>query len=187
MRYAELGQTAEALAATQEAVTLYRDLAASKPAYLSRLTAAAANMAAALQARYRSIGSTEDLERAVQLLQQALEYTPADHPNRPILLSNLAAALQSRTLGSHIDNIQGAVNLLQEAVRAIPADHPDRPALLSNLAAALQARYHITGSSEDQEHAVELQRQALAATPTDHPDRRVMLSKLAALGGRGNV
>jgi hypothetical protein len=48
------------------------------------------NLAATLQARYRSDGSTDDLEQAVSLLRQAIDATRSGHPDRVVVQANLA-------------------------------------------------------------------------------------------------
>ena len=68
-----------------------------------------------------------DLDDAVSLLRQALELAPPGQPERPVILSNLAAALQTRFDGTgERADLDDAVSLLRQALELAPPGQPRR-------------------------------------------------------------
>ena len=126
-----------------------------------------------------STGDREALDAAIDLLRQAVAASPADHPGRAAMLSNLGAALQTRfeRAGDGAD-LDAAVDLLRQAVAAAPAGHADHAGMLSNLGAALRTRFERTGDQADLDAAITAGRQAVAATPAGHPGRAGRQSNL---------
>jgi len=124
-------------------------------------------------------GDRTALNDAIDLLRQAVEATPTDHPDRAGRLSNLGGALQTRyqRTGQAAD-LDEAITTGQAAVDTTPTDHPDRAMYLSNLGGALQTRYQRTGQIADLNDAITTGQAAVDTTPTDHPDRAAMLSNL---------
>jgi CHAT domain-containing protein/tetratricopeptide (TPR) repeat protein len=118
------------------------------------------------------------LDQAIELLTAAVAAAPDDHPDRPMYLSNLCGALQTRfqCTGAAAD-LDEAVRVGQQAVTATPEDEPE---MLSNLAAALHARFECTGVAADLDQAIDLLATAVAAAPDDHPDYAMYLSNLGA-------
>ncbi|MGO9187484.1 MAG: CHAT domain-containing protein [Streptosporangiaceae bacterium] len=142
---------------------------------------ALADRAAQLLEQALGSGDPGTLTLAIEVGEQALAATPADHPNRSLVLSNLGAALQRRfeRLGGLAD-LHRAIEVGEAAVAATPADHPDRAGRLSNLGAALQRRSKRLGGLADLHRAIEVCQAAVAATPPDHPNRAGRLSNLGA-------
>uniref|UniRef100_UPI001EF711A1 tetratricopeptide repeat protein n=1 Tax=Frankia sp. Cj3 TaxID=2880976 RepID=UPI001EF711A1 len=119
------------------------------------------------------------LNTAIGFLRQAVEATPADHPDRAGRLSNLGNALSiwfERT-GERAD-LDEAIAAGRAAVEATPTDHPDRAGRLSNLGNALGSRFERTGERADLDEAIAAGRAAVEATPVDHPNRAMYLSNL---------
>jgi tetratricopeptide (TPR) repeat protein len=120
-------------------------------------------------------------DRAVDLLRQALDASPADHPDRAMYLSNFGLALQTRFERTGVlADLDEAIHRLHDAVAASPADHPDRAMYLSNLGLALQTRFERTGVLADLDEAIHRLHDAVAASPADHPARAGRLSNLGA-------
>ena len=72
-------------------------------------------------------GDSAALNIAIDLLRQAVAATPADHPDRGAMLSNLGGALRARfeRTGDPAD-LDAAIEVGQQAVAASP-DRPPRP------------------------------------------------------------
>ncbi|WP_137034721.1 CHAT domain-containing protein [Streptomyces albus] len=132
--------------------------------------------------RMQAAPSPERAQAAARLWLPVAEATPADDPDRPMVLSNLAMALGGRweQSGAAAD-IHAAVEAGRQAVHAVPAGHPDRPAMLSNLALGLNGLFSVTGAVDDAEAALDAVKQALAETPPGDPRRQTYLSQFAAL------
>ncbi|MBV9011117.1 MAG: CHAT domain-containing protein [Pseudonocardiales bacterium] len=146
--------------------------------------AAMTGQAVRLFADYQRSGRLDLINGAIELLRNAVAATSPDHPDRPVYLSNLGAALQARfgRTGDQAD-LDAAVALFRDAVAATPLDHPDRPGRLSNLGTAQRVQFERTGLLADLDEAIAVGRDAVAATPPNHPNRPGYLSNLgAALG-----
>ena len=101
--------------------TLWRRLAASDDPQ------AVADRAATLLEETLRTGDRAALNTAIDLLQQAVAASPADHPGRAAMLSSLGIALQTRfeRTGDRAD-LDAGIAACQQAVAATPADDPDR-------------------------------------------------------------
>ncbi|KAF8512786.1 CHAT domain-containing protein [Gautieria morchelliformis] len=138
------------------------------------------NQAMDIMARFEQSGGHEDLEAAISLHRQALDLSPALHPDRPSLLNGLGYALSTRfdQLGEDED-LDAAISLYRKALQLFPASHPNRSIALNNLATALWARFTHAGQDEDLEKAVSFLQEALELQPAPHPERPSSLSNLA--------
>ncbi|RYP19460.1 hypothetical protein DL767_009641 [Monosporascus sp. MG133] len=126
----------------------------------------------------------DDLNRAVEAANMAVNAIPPDHPDRAMWLSNLGNRLGIRFkwTGS-MDDINRAVEAANTAVNATPQDHPHRACMLNNLGNQLGTRFQRTGSVDDINRAVDVARMAIDATPQDHPNRASWLDDLGDLLG----
>ncbi|MFE9481264.1 CHAT domain-containing protein [Streptomyces spororaveus] len=115
----------------------------------------------------------------IRMWQHILVHTPADHPDRAALLSNLRLALAARFewLGA-VTDLDPAIEAGREAVEVTPTDHPNRAIYLSNLGLTLWARFERLGAVTDLDAAIAAGREAAEVTPTDHPDRAMYISDL---------
>ncbi|KAJ6439162.1 putative reverse transcriptase [Purpureocillium lavendulum] len=94
------------------------------------------------------------LEEAITVARQAVDLTPADHPDRAIWLLNLGNKLKSRYESTgELANLEEAITVARQAVGCTPADHPNRAAFLNNLGNKIESRYERTGKSRDLEEA----------------------------------
>ncbi|RYP43130.1 hypothetical protein DL770_011836 [Monosporascus sp. CRB-9-2] len=105
---------------------------------------------AMLGRRFERTGSMDDLNRAVDVADMAVDATPQDHPDRASMFNNLGNLLGRRfeRTGS-IDDLNRAVDVADMAVNATPQDHPDRAAIFNNLGNLLSSRFERTGSMDD--------------------------------------
>jgi tetratricopeptide (TPR) repeat protein len=129
-----LGRRAEALEATQEAVDLYRRLAAQHPdAFLPYLAASLTNLGNRLSEMGRWAEALEATQEAVDLYRRlAAQHPDAFLPDLAGSLTNLGAMLSE--MGRRAEALQAT----QEAVdlyRRLAAQHPD--AFLPDLAGSL--------------------------------------------------
>ena len=137
------------------------------------------NLGLGLRDRYAHTGAVVDLDLAITAFQQALELTPAEHPDRPGNLNNLGLGLHDLYLrtGSPSD-LEAAIAAFQAALEATPAASADRPMYLGNLGTGLRLRYATTGMPADLEAAIEVYRQAVDATPIEAIGRAGRLTNL---------
>ncbi|KAA9379164.1 tetratricopeptide repeat protein [Microbispora cellulosiformans] len=143
------------------------------------LAGRAVSIAAEVLSRALGPASQALLPAAVQLWQRIVNATPADHPERAGMLSNLGIALRTRfeRTGAMTD-LNEAIQRQHQAVQVTPTDHPDRAAMLSNLGSALHERFRRTGAVTDLNDAIQQLHQAVQITPTDHPNSAGRLSIL---------
>jgi tetratricopeptide (TPR) repeat protein len=120
-----------------------------------------------------------DLEIAIQRYEEALDTTPADHPDRARRLKSLGIGYHDRYQRTGaITDLEIAIQRFQEALDATPADHPDRANRLQDLGIGYRDRYQRTGAITDLEMAIQRIQEALDATSADHPDRANRLRSL---------
>jgi hypothetical protein len=128
---------------------------------------------------YTETGDTSALVEATEAARAAAGLVLDGHPDRPVLLGNLAAML--RALFDRTGNeavLDQAVGLLGQAVSMTPPGHPRRPWHLSNLGNALRTRSSQTGDLQDLQEAVDAGRAAVRLIPAGHQDRPRILTNL---------
>ena len=129
--------------------------------------------------RFERTGSTEDLDRAIIINEQALESTSQSQHIRMGVLNNLGLALQSRfdRTGS-MEDLDRAIVANEQVVELTTDENPARVMYLNNLMSALQRRFVRTGSMDDLKRAIVTNEQAIESTPEGHPDRAMFLNNL---------
>jgi tetratricopeptide (TPR) repeat protein len=165
----ELGRREDALAAAEEAVRLYRALAAARPdAFAPNLAASLNNVANGLSALGRREDALAAAEEAVRLRRGLAAARPdAFTPDLALSLNNVAAML------GNLGQWDGALAAVQEAehlYRALTATRPDAftpdlAASLSNVAAMLGNLGQWEKALASAEEAVRLFRVLAAARP----------------------
>ncbi|MET9735585.1 CHAT domain-containing tetratricopeptide repeat protein [Streptomyces sp. NPDC006458] len=133
------------------------------------------------------VADPHPLTVSISLWQRIVHCTGDDHPERAVLLSNLASALRERGERSGSDeDLDVAVRHLERAVVLADSDLPGRASVVSNLSGALVQRFERRGSSADLDTAVTVVREAITAIPPQHPQHALLLSHLGkALLRRG--
>ncbi|KAF7502933.1 hypothetical protein GJ744_004809 [Endocarpon pusillum] len=120
-----------------------------------------------------------DLEIAIQRLQETLDTTPADHPERARRLLDLGIGYGDRYQRTGaVTDLGIAIQRFQEGLDMTPADHPERASRLQALGIGYRDRYLRTGAMTDLEIAIQRLQEALDTTPVDHPDRALRLQDL---------
>ena len=176
-----MGRRQDALALTEEAVRLRRELAETNPAFLPDLADALTN----LGVRYSEVGRRQDAlapaEEAVQLNRELAETNPAFLPGLAGALNNLGNRY------SEVGRRQDALAPAEEAVRLRRELAETNPAFLPNLAGALTNlgnRYSEVGRRQDAlapaEEAVELNRELAETNPAFLPNLAMALNNLGA-------
>ena len=144
------------------------------------------NLAAMLGIQFQRTDSTDTLNRAVDVINMAVDATPQDHPNRAELLNNFRRCLdiRFRRTGS-IDDLDRLIDVTSTALHTIPQDHPDRAQMLDNLGNWLTIQSERTGSIDNLNRAVDIISAALNATPQGHSNRAAFLKTFGnSLGTR---
>lgn len=92
---------------------------------LADAAAKANDRAAVLYQNYRLNGDIQLLQSAVTLFREAVDATPAGHPSRPAMLSNLGAALRARfERAGQLTDLDQAITAGRAAVASTPAGQP---------------------------------------------------------------
>ena len=124
-------------------------------------------------------GTADDLDKAIDAGHAAVQASPANHPERPVYLSNLSNALRLRFGRSGAaGDLDAAITFSRQAQQVTPASHPNLGPIFSNLGAALLARFERTGAADDLDAAINIWRQAVPATPVNHPNRAAIIANL---------
>ena len=126
--------------------------------------------------RYERMGSMEDLRQAIAKIEQALEFSPKDDPDRGVCLGYLGMALNSRfESNGSANDIEQAVKVMEQALDLIPKGHPSRPGILNDFSIVLRGRGARTGSMKDVSRSITIAKEALQSVTTDNPRRPLFL------------
>ncbi|KAI5840135.1 CHAT domain-containing protein [Morchella snyderi] len=119
-------------------------------------------------ARYKILHSANDLEKAIEASRSAIEgieATNLDHPDRPGILSNLAACLSSRfELLRELGDLEEGIRNLKDAIPRVHEADPDRPNILGNMTSLLNSRYRQLKTVDDLNNAIKYAGEALSAS-----------------------
>jgi tetratricopeptide (TPR) repeat protein len=170
LRLSDLGRPEEALDASQEAVTIFRELAADRPEeFQDGLAAALTNLSV-------DLGDLERPEEALDASQEAatiFRELAADRPEefRPELaraLSNLSVSLHDLERPGALAAIQEAVGIYRELAAALPEEfRPGLAGALINLSVDLGRPEEALDAAQE---AVTIFRELAAARPDEFRD-----------------
>ncbi|KAG8793406.1 hypothetical protein FRC16_010958 [Serendipita sp. 398] len=126
-----------------------------------------------------NFGNREDINRKIEIEEEAVRFTPDSHPSKPSQLNNLGNYLLTRfeRLGN-INDIDSAIARHQAAVNLTPDGHPDKPNPLNNLGTSLLSRFKRLGNLDDLDSGIARHQAAVNLTPDGHPDKPSRLSNL---------
>ncbi|KAH7264439.1 CHAT domain-containing protein [Fusarium solani] len=132
------------------------------------------NLAASLQRRYEQDedDSCSDIDRAVELSEEALRYACENSLLTSRALCTLANALGGRAgVTQQANDLDRAIQSLREAQRKIPTNHASGLEIGVNLAMRLFQRYEMTDSetTTDLDEATDVAQSTLGRTPDGHP------------------
>jgi tetratricopeptide (TPR) repeat protein len=182
-RLSDLGRLEAALAASEEAVELYRYLAASHPdVFLPELASSLNNLFAHLNA----LGKWEApaaIEEAVELYRDLAASRPdAFRPDLAMSLNSLSTGLRSLgRLEAALAASEEAVEFYRDLAASRPgAFRPDLAVSLHNLSVVLSALARLEAALVAIEEAVELYRDLAASRPDAfRPDLAMSLNNLS--------
>lgn len=137
------------------------------------------NLALALRQRFEISRSTEDLNRAISILDRVIGLTPQRHASFSIRRVTLGNALWSRfDRTQSIMDINRAIAVYKEAIAATPKDHANLPGYINNLGNSLHSRFEYTKNLIDLDEAIESYNQAVTWTSSDNPDKAMYFGNL---------
>lgn len=140
------------------------------------------NLGKMLSIRYERFRTVNDLNRAIDITEEAVGAIDPDNPERAFILWNLGAMLGTRyQLLGGIEDLSQAIKWAEGAVTATPVTHPDRPSRLNNVGMFLLERNKQTTSLADLERAVGFVEAAVAAIEITHPARPALLNNLGMI------
>jgi len=176
--YSESRRTADlekAISVYEEAVDLTYLISPTHPKVVERLDC----LGLALQQRFHRQGDITDIERAIQLYENAVSLMDDANPDKSGPLSNFGNALETRfeQLGN-LKDIEKAISVHQMALNLTVDDHPEKPGRFSNLGNALARHFDRLGSLTDIDNAILSHQKAVNLTPNGHPDEPRCLSNL---------
>jgi tetratricopeptide (TPR) repeat protein len=103
-----------------------------------------------------------DLDESIQIMREAINATPENHPNLICRLNNLGTRLCNKfSATSELKFIEEAIELGQKALRATPESHIFRAQLLYNLGARFEVLFSQTRNLDDINESARLMRESL--------------------------
>ncbi|EKM60619.1 uncharacterized protein PHACADRAFT_189744 [Phanerochaete carnosa HHB-10118-sp] len=113
----------------------------------------------------------EHLSKSIDYFRDALTVCPSESPAHPLLMVDLAAALDSRfSHTKQIGDVEEAIDHYQQALLSHPPTHSKHHALLGAIAFSSRARFLTTGSFEDLETLIGHSQKALASRSFETPE-----------------
>jgi tetratricopeptide (TPR) repeat protein len=171
----------------EEIVRLNRETLLLRPAGSLLHPYSLHSLADALRRRYSQNGDPKDMQEAIALLQQALSLRPAAHPERPLVLDQLAMTSR-QIINASADDLRRAIALYEEALQLLPDDHTDRAAYFSSLGETLLELFEKTDDLEVLNSAIAQLQLAASLRVPGHPQYVDCLLKLVkALAARLQV
>ncbi|KAK6524190.1 hypothetical protein TWF694_005850 [Orbilia ellipsospora] len=126
-----------------------------------------------LEARFQQNGSMEDLNRAIEMTERAVEAIPQGNNKLIGCLNNLGILLKTRFLrAGSMDDLNRAIEITTRAFKItlqVPT-HPHRAPCWNTLGGLLESRFQQTGLIADINGAIKLTDMAVNAAPQGHPD-----------------
>jgi tetratricopeptide (TPR) repeat protein len=123
--------------------------------------------------------TNDDMKRAIDLLQEAVDLSPLHDPERIQRLINLSVALASRyDQSGSPEDLTRSVQLIVDAIESLPVDHPKESSCLSNYGTFLLKRYQLTKSVDDLDYSIAMHQASLALTLPTVPFRSMRLQNL---------
>ncbi|CAE6464338.1 unnamed protein product [Rhizoctonia solani] len=112
----------------------------------------------------------DEIEKAIEYGNHALDLTPEDHPDLPPRLVDLGLFHYDRfgRLGA-VEDIEKSIEYHMHALDLTPEDHPSLPSRLASLGSSYYTRFQRIGELGDIEKSIEYETRALDLTPEDHP------------------
>jgi tetratricopeptide (TPR) repeat protein len=186
------GHRGEALPPAEEAVQLYRDLAADNLAYLPDLAGALNNLGIRLAELGRRGEAFEPAEEAVRLRRELAAENPGYLPDLANALNSLGIRLaELGRRGEALGLVEEAVRLRRELAAENPGYLPDLANALNNLGIRLAELGRRGEALELAEEAVRLGRELAVENPGYLPNLASALNnlslRLAELGRRGEA
>ncbi|KAI5998438.1 hypothetical protein EDC04DRAFT_1127155 [Pisolithus marmoratus] len=121
-----------------------------------------------------------NLTETITRLRDALQHTPGEHPDYPLLLAELADYLDKRFNEERgIEDLTEIITLRHAALQLTPPGHQGRFVSLVNLLKSLHERFIISGTLADLDEIIAFRRAALECTPPTPSDRCMSLLNLA--------
>lgn len=130
------------------------------------------NFGAALQERFRRTENRSDLDRAIELLREAVLASSRDYVDRNVAMTNLASALMtSYSVSGDPVELEAAITNMRSLAHDLNGDGShDSGNVPANLCRALTLRFERTSDPADLEEAIRWGKQAVDATPATNPN-----------------
>lgn len=183
MRYKRTGSTRD-LERSVDLITQAIQFMVESPLvsdYLDYLAALYSDLETWVSERFMRFGSSEDLRKAVDAAEMAVNLTPPDSPDWAGRMNDLGLRLGERSEhdGSKED-LDRAIKCLEMAVDADPSlCTDDQKCYLNNLGTLLDTRFIYRGTVEDLDRSVKVLEKALKISSSNRSLRCMILQSLA--------
>lgn len=151
--------------------------------YLDFLAASYSGLESWLSHRFLRFGSREDLHKAVDAAEMAVNLTPPDSPDWPGRMNDLGLRLGDRSqhdASNNKEDLDRAIDCLEMAVDSGASLCPDDQAIrLDNLGSHLGMRFTLRGAVQDLDRSVEVLEKALYKSEPNRSLRCSILHNLA--------
>ncbi|MEB3302374.1 MAG: tetratricopeptide repeat protein, partial [Cyanobacteriota bacterium] len=172
----------EALAPTEEALKIYRELAQSNPAYRPDVAMALNNLGKSLSEVSRRPEALASTEEALKIYRELAQSNPAYRPDVAMALTNLGVMLSE--VGRRPEALaptEEALKIYRELAQSNPAYRPDVAKALNNLGNRLREVGRRPEALAPTEEAVKILRELAQSNPAYRPNLAKALNNLGYL------
>ena len=166
----------------EEAIKYCRAALACLPSRHPEISTLQIFLGDALSMRFQRTGDRNDLDQAVDRLEDALNnlsLLPSSHLNQWKGPTHHAIVLVLRfEQGGDPADLHNAIIDCRDSLKLIPEDHPDRISCLNNLGKALVRRFYQTGERSDLDQGITYTMDALKTRSIGPSERGVSLNSL---------
>lgn len=148
------------------------------PDRLQRLT----DLGICLGHRFERTGAVDQLDRLIQVFEEAEGLPSDDNTQRGWILNGLGGGLKERYLGNgqSVEDLERAISISEDALSITP----NAPETLTNLGTVLLLRFRHSGDVADLDRCVELIEKAQAAVLPDDPSSARFSAAMAEAYGQ---
>jgi len=137
------------------------------------------NLGILLSKRFEVTGDFHDLDKAIDLINGALELLPSGHASRSFLLGRLGSQFGKKFEATGaMDTLNRAIELAEEAVTVYSGDSLILASQLENESVLRARRFEVTGNIDDLIRAIDLSAEPSMQHRIEHPQRADRLANL---------
>ncbi|CCO34723.1 hypothetical protein BN14_08830 [Rhizoctonia solani AG-1 IB] len=121
--------------------------------------------------QFLHLGNLDDIEKAIEYGNRALDMTPKEHPRMATQLTCLGAYYHDRFRQlENLDDMEKSIDFHVRALGLTDEDHPQLSFRLGNLGISHSVRFRRLGQLDDLDKSIDYKSRVIKLTPDNDPD-----------------